>query len=438
MARSSIVICFSAALIGCSPPTAQQPSPQQPAGESASAPVAEFSKEEKLAAVVERLKAERASLLQLETTLRTDTAAAKKANDAAVAKEDEDLYTAKITAATGKDPEREMQRWNELKKQVAARRTAWETQHKDSIARWDAAIKAQAALVKEVQAERDALDPTLGKQEAEALAAAAKAASVPLASASASTDARMLDDKEAPMTLKTLTSHQYAIGVGEGDGAGFGGRSSRAKVRFIRLEYPGGDWQQDAELNSDLNLLIEYHVQTGIKISEQPETMLIRRLGNFKGGMAPPLVYMTGSKSIDLDKQDVVDLRRYLVEQSGMLFLDDGGGDFHDQTMALMKRIVPDIEPQRIPLDDIIHAVPNELKFIPYVAPHGGRDPYGWKFDGRWIAYYHPGDIGDAWADGHAGVEQKVWKAAYNLGVNIMNYAYSENAKWRAARGIRD
>jgi len=58
----------------------------------------------------------------------------------------------------------------------------------------------------------------------------------------------------------------------------------------------------------------------------------------------------------------------------------------------------------------------------------------GWFKDGRWIAYYHPGDIGDAWANGHAGVSAEIWNSSYRLGANIINYAHVEHAKWRIAQ----
>lgn len=245
---------------------------------------------------------------------------------------------------------------------------------------------------------------------------------------------RNLDDVK--MDLKKATAHQHQIGQGDGDGQGYGGKNPNAKIRFIRLEYPGGDWAQDTELNPDLNLLISFNVQTGQKIVEKPESMYVGRLGNFRIGSAPPLVYMTGKSSISLNRGEVQDVRKYLIENHGMLFMDNGGGNFEGQAFAMMRQIVPEIEPVKIPLDDIIHSTPNEIPFLPYVSFHGGRrDAYGWKLDGRWIAYYHPGDIGDAWSDGHSGVPQTVWEACYDLGVNVINYAYSENAKWRIARG---
>jgi hypothetical protein len=100
-----------------------------------------------------------------------------------------------------------------------------------------------------------------------------------------------------------------------------------------------------------------------------------------------------------------------------------------------MSRVLPTVEPVRVPLDDPIHRVPYAIPFLPYVAPHGGKDAWGWKVDGRWVAYYHPGDIGDAWADGHAGVRREIWEACYQLGVNVIFYAHVEYNKWLDAQG---
>ena len=58
----------------------------------------------------------------------------------------------------------------------------------------------------------------------------------------------------------------------------------------------------------------------------------------------------------------------------------------------------------------------------------------GWYKDGRWICYYHPGDITDAWCDDHAGVSPEVWEACYQLGTNVINYANAEYDKWSTAQ----
>ena len=118
-----------------------------------------------------------------------------------------------------------------------------------------------------------------------------------------------------------------------------------------------------------------------------------------------------------------------------MIFGDNGGSrHFHHQFLSMMQRILPEVRPVRIPTDDPIHTRPYQIVRVPYVAPHGGEEALGWFKDGRWVAYYHPGDIGDAWADGHAGVSQEIWANCYRLGVNIMSYAHIEHAKWRLAQ----
>jgi hypothetical protein len=236
-------------------------------------------------------------------------------------------------------------------------------------------------------------------------------------------------------TLLEATAHQYKVGQGDGAGAGYGGGTRSGKIRFIRLEYTGGDWNQDFGIGADLNMLIQYGVRTGQAVAEETESRTISQLENFPIGKSPPLVYLTGQKQISLSKSEVRTLREYLLDKHGMLFIDNGGSQtFHNQALTMMRQVVPEIEPVTVPLDDVIHRIPYQIPFLPYVAPHGGRDAKGWKLDGRWIAYYHPGDIGDAWSDGHSGVKAEVWEACYQLGVNVINYAHAEYDRWLDAQ----
>jgi hypothetical protein len=96
----------------------------------------------------------------------------------------------------------------------------------------------------------------------------------------------------------------------------------------------------------------------------------------------------------------------------------------------MMQKILPRIEPISVYLDHTIHRIPYPLPRLPIVAPHGRSNALGWVVDGRLVAYYHPGDIGDAWADGHSGVPRAVWESSYQLGVNIIYYAHAEYNKW--------
>jgi hypothetical protein len=239
---------------------------------------------------------------------------------------------------------------------------------------------------------------------------------------------------DVKLQVLEVTEHLYKIGQGKGDGAGFSAGTTRGKVRFIRLKYNGGDWEQDMARGSDLNLLTEYGVRTGHPVSDRPEPMEIGRLKSFPPRKSPPMVYMTGQQKITLSDKEIKIMRSYLLDSHGMLFGDNGGSSgWEGQFVSMMQKILPRIEPISVYLDHTIHRIPYTLPRLPIVAPHGRSNALGWVVDGRLVAYYHPGDIGDAWADGHSGVPREVWESSYQLGVNIIYYAHAEYNKWLVA-----
>ncbi|MDP6795800.1 MAG: DUF4159 domain-containing protein [Verrucomicrobiota bacterium] len=242
--------------------------------------------------------------------------------------------------------------------------------------------------------------------------------------------------EEIKLQLQELTRHIYQVGQGEGKNAGFEGGTHRGMVRFIRLSYPGGDWEQDLDRNADLNMLLWYAANTGHKTAKKPEIRSVRQLKRFPAGKSPPMVYMTGQGKISLGETDIGILHEYLTEKHGMLFADNGGSHgWHSQFFSLMEKVLPKVKPQPVPLD---HPVHSGVPFLPVVAPHGGSTAWGWVVDGRLAVYYHPGDVGDAWADGHAGVPRQVWESGFRLGGNILLYAHSEYSRWLTAKNNSD
>ena len=248
--------------------------------------------------------------------------------------------------------------------------------------------------------------------------------------------------EEVSLQLQEVTSHLYSVGQGQGmgfgdeEGSGFGGGTARGKVRFIRLEYAGGDWDQDFGVGADFNMLTEYGIRTKHKINTETESRAILQLRNFQLGKSPPFVYITGQRSISVTEAERKILREYLLDKHGMIFCDNGGSrHFHAQFVDLMYRVLEGkVDPVPVPLDDIIHIAPYRIPFLPYVAPHGGKEALGWKVDGRWVAYYSPGDIADAWSDGHAGVRPEITEYCFQLGTNVIFYAHAEYSKWLHAR----
>ena len=242
---------------------------------------------------------------------------------------------------------------------------------------------------------------------------------------------------QVKLQLTELTKHAYTVGYGQGKGAGFSGGTNRGTVRFIRLQYNGGDWDQDFGVGADLNLLIEYNVRTRHKVAKKTESRRIVQLANFPRGKSPPMVYLTGQRNIHVNNKEIEILREYLTDKNGMIFGDNGGSrHFHGQFFNLMKRVLPKVRPVKVPLDHDVHQVPFIIPYLPYVAPHGGKDAYGWVVDSRLVAYYHPGDIGDAWADGHAGVSAEIAELCYQLGTNVIFYAHAEYNKFLEREGL--
>ncbi len=240
---------------------------------------------------------------------------------------------------------------------------------------------------------------------------------------------------EVRLQLQEVTAHQYAVGYGEGTGAGFAGGTSRGKVRLIRLEYDGGDWDLNFGIGGDANMLLEYGLLTQQKVADKSESLRVSQLDRFPKDKCPPIVFLTGQQNLSLSNSEIKTLREYLREKNGMLFASSGSSHFHNQFMAMIQRVLSDVPPVSIPLDDVIHKVPFTVPSLPYVVPHGGKEAIGWAADGRWMVYYHPGDISDAWSDGHAGVSREIYDACFRLGVNIINYAHIEYAKRLQSKG---
>lgn len=220
------------------------------------------------------------------------------------------------------------------------------------------------------------------------------------------------------------------LGRGSGTGSGFGSGTGSGKVRFIRLKHSDRHWDKNFGIGGDLNMLIEYAARTGHKVADNTEAIEVSQLAAFPARQSPPLVYVTGSQTFLLSQNEKRILRQYLLERHGMVLGDNlGGRGFHNQFLTMMREVTG-VQETTIPRDDYIHRRPYPLPALPIVVAHGGTIPLGWKVDGRWVAYYHPGALSDAWRDDHAGIKREFYEACYQLGVNIVFYAHVELDKW--------
>jgi len=240
-------------------------------------------------------------------------------------------------------------------------------------------------------------------------------------------DSRILEQLEKD-TLDTYVASSLKMGkTGAGRTGGWPKGMKDAVVRFIRLEYDGGDWDQDMGKEADYNFLLQFHKLTGFKIAKRIEHIKIRRLRKFRKHRAPPFVFITGRGGIGVTRSDVKTLRWYCLEEGGMIFVDNGGGNFDLNFRNLMRRVFPDLQWVDIPNDDFIYRYPYLFaNGAPPLWHHSGYRAMGLKHNGRWIVFYHPGDINDAWKTGHSGISKSIAMSAYKLGVNVVYYAFSQ------------
>jgi hypothetical protein len=221
-----------------------------------------------------------------------------------------------------------------------------------------------------------------------------------------------------------------AGGIGKG-GIGPGGWPDGMKnslIEFYRLEYNGPDWDDgmSAASGADANFLREFHEITGFRCATSGKSHPVRFLAKYNKGEAPPFVFLTGSGGINMSGNDLKILREYLLE-GGLLFADCGSPAWDRAFRNLLPALLPGKSLVEISDDDGIFQAP----FVfPNGAPplwhHGGNRTMGVRHNGRWIVFYHPGDVNDAWKTGHSGLSPEKAQGAFQVGVNVLYYAFTQ------------
>lgn len=244
-----------------------------------------------------------------------------------------------------------------------------------------------------------------------------------------------LEESKVFEEVEKLTENVYEaqeigrLGQGGGKEGGWPDGMENAKVRFIRLKYDGGDWDQDMGYGADYNMLLVFRELTGFHIWPRTEAIRIAQLKRFPSRRAPPFVYLTGGLKggIHLSGSEIGTLRHYCLEMGGMIFADNGGGNFNSQFRRVCKQVFPKLPLVEISHDDVIFRQPFGFpNGAPPLWHHSGTQALGIKYQGRWVVFYHQGDINDAWKDGHSGAKKGVAMQAYKLGINVINYSFNQ------------
>ena len=227
------------------------------------------------------------------------------------------------------------------------------------------------------------------------------------------------------------------MGAGGGKQGGWPDGVPGGKIRFIRLEYDGRDWDDgmDAASAADINFLNFLRKEVPFPVARKSESHRISLLARYPKGQAPPFVYITGSDGIRSTAGERKVLREYLLD-GGMLFADAGSGRWDREFRMFIHEVFPDKRLIDIPDDDEIFQMPYTFpNGAPPLWHHGGNRASGMKHKGRWIVFYHPGDMNDAWKSGRSGMDIDTADKSYQMGINVMYYAITryleETRKYR-------
>jgi hypothetical protein len=111
-----------------------------------------------------------------------------------------------------------------------------------------------------------------------------------------------------------------------------------------------------------------------------------------------------------------------------MLIADAGSPSFDRSFRDLMRKVFAGKSLLNIADDDRLYQLPfNFPNGAPTFWSHGGTRGMGIKHNNRWMVFYHPGDMNDAWkSSGYSDVTPELRRRAYNLGINIVFYAFNE------------
>ena len=247
-------------------------------------------------------------------------------------------------------------------------------------------------------------------------------------------DETEVDEIMEKETQKTYEANPNAmagnIGKGGGKKGGWPEGADDYKIRFIRLDHGGEGWDDGMhESGADVNFLRAFSQATGLKrVANKGESHSIALLRKYPDDGFPPFVYLTGNGNMGrVSTTDAKILREYCLK-GGMLIGDAGSARFHQSFTHLMRQVFPDKPLIDIADDDMIYQLPYSF---PDGAPafwhHGGRRALGVKHEGRWVVFYHPGDMNDAWKSaGFTDVKPEMREAAMNLGVNLIYYAFTQ------------
>ena len=248
-----------------------------------------------------------------------------------------------------------------------------------------------------------------------------------------------LDDTEVDRKMEEQTQATHVageitkpgnLGSGGGPEGGWPAGMENYKIRFIRLDHGGAGWDDGMnQTEADINFLRGFAKITGFKkIASGGESHPISLLAKYPKDAFPPFVFLTGNGGMGtVSASDKKILRDYCLN-GGMLIADAGSASFDRSFRQFIGQVFTDKTLIDIADDDILYQLPfGFTDGAPEFWHHGGSRAMGIKHEGRWIAFYHPGDMNDCWKSAGYSDPSPEWRDdAMHLGVNLINYAFTQ------------
>ena len=199
------------------------------------------------------------------------------------------------------------------------------------------------------------------------------------------------------------------------------GALAQSPLSIGRLHYDGGgDWY--ANPSSLPNLLRAIAERTTIPVTARERVVTLRDADLWQ----TPYLYMTGHGNLRWSDDELMILRRYLL-QGGFLHADDNYG-MDESLRRELTRLFPDRPLVEVPVEHpIYHLIYEFPQGLPKIHEHDGKPAQGFGIfiEGRLAVFYsYQTDLGDGWEDQevHRDPPDKR-EAALRFGVNLFAYA---------------
>jgi len=241
---------------------------------------------------------------------------------------------------------------------------------------------------------------------------------VPLLMIAACGPAASADDILDELTRNQKKAEKKADSLDDEDGT--------AKLRLYRLRHADPKWDRNFA-DGQCRLMRELAAQfpkMRDKVAREPKAIDYTTLAAFKADAPPPFLYIGGASFKPTAAEKKI-LAQYVVQRRGMILGDSLGRDFGEDFASVMNEITG-TRPVEVPRDARFHLAPFELKQTPFAVAHNGTKAMGWKRDGRWAVYHHPGELSALWRDDFGGVKKEIAEDGIRLGLNLYSYAIRE------------